>query len=109
MKLKEGIDVSQIEPEVWLAAERIDAYCRSRYGHEITLTSGRDSTKHKKGSLHYEGKAVDIRSKDFPKSVSKRQLIKDLFCSVIDRMRFDLILEQEGGENEHFHLELDPK
>ena len=38
-------------------------------GYEITVTSGCDG-KHKVNSSHYKGKAIDIRTRDFPKDKS---------------------------------------
>ena len=76
---------------------------------EVIITSGSEpETKHKKTSKHYTGDAVDIRSKTFT-TEQKRKIINE-FYSIRDlRLNFDLLLEQEGKVNEHFHLEYDPK
>lgn len=72
---------------------------------EITVTSLVDGI-HMKGSLHYEGKAADIRSHTYSKT---------LILQIIDRFKemydaeYDLIWEYPGTANEHFHLEYDPK
>ena len=73
---------------------------------EIVITSGMDG-KHMKGSKHKTGGALDVRSKTFPSAQSKR----DFLIHLRQRLgpHFDLILEDEGGENEHFHCEFDPK
>ena len=38
-------------------------------GYEITITSAFDG-KHSKNSKHYKGKALDFRTRDFPKNCS---------------------------------------
>lgn len=76
---------------------------------EATVTSGSEpETKHKKGSKHYTGDAVDIRSKTFTTD-QKRKIINAFYNVRELRLNFDLILEGEGKVYEHFHLEYDPK
>ena len=76
---------------------------------EIIITSGSEAaTKHKKGSKHYTGDAVDIRSKTF--TTEQQNKILNAFYNNRDlRLNFDLLLESKGKPNEHFHLEYDPK
>ena len=73
---------------------------------DVTITSGNDS-KHMKGSRHYSGEAIDIRSKNFPTKRAKQEFI----AAVLLRLGpgYEMFLEHEGGANEHFHLEYDPK
>ena len=73
--------------------------------HDVTITSGNDS-KHMTGSKHYTYEALDIRSKNFPTAKAKREFM----AAVLKRLGsgYQMILEFEGGVNEHFHLEHDP-
>ena len=73
---------------------------------DVTITSANDS-KHMKGSKHYTGEAIDIRSKNFPSKRSKQ----DFIAKVLLRLGpgYEMFLEGVGTENEHFHLEKDPQ
>lgn len=60
--------------------------------------------KHKNNSLHYNGNALDIRSKDI--------VHKMIFLSRVMKrlgLGYEGFLEAEGTNNEHFHIEYDPK
>ena len=69
------------------------------------VTSGMDG-KHKDGSLHYQGLAFDFRTKHMADQL-KDKLIEDLRNRLTSD--FDILLEDRGGENEHLHVEFDPK
>lgn len=69
-------------------------------GREAIITSARDS-KHSERSLHYEGKALDFRSRDLKPAVAQRVLSALRSALGTD---FDVILESD-----HFHLEYDPE
>jgi len=71
---------------------------------EFTVTSVNDGV-HKSGSLHYNGKAVDLRSKTLP--AAKVELAVREFKR--NNPGFDLIWESRGLPNEHLHLEFDPQ
>lgn len=68
--------------------------------YEITITSAKDG-KHSANSLHYEGKAVDIRTWDM-----KPGTIKSTARVIADRLggKYDVVVE-----NNHIHIEYDPK
>lgn len=74
-------------------------------GQELTVTALRDGT-HRPGSLHYVGKAVDVRTKDLPSQL-KPILIAELKSRLTSS--YDVVFEDEGGANEHLHIEYDPK
>ena len=72
----------------------------------LTLTSVNDGV-HKTGSLHYNGNAVDIRSKIYPQD-QVHECVR-LFRASPDGARYDLLFESPGTPNEHLHLEFDPE
>ena len=63
MKIKSGVSVLGLKPEILVAlqvAERI----WSDYGHVLVLTSGTEGD-HQYNSDHYKGLAVDLRNRFF--------------------------------------------
>jgi hypothetical protein len=71
----------------------------TRHGKTLVVTSGLDG-RHKKGSLHYAGLAVDLRSRYFVPSTRKK-VTRELRRSLGDG--FQVI-----GEKHHIHVEYDP-
>lgn len=70
------------------------------------VTSGWDGVHHA-GSLHYVGKAVDLRTWHF-RSVSARDMaIANLRARLSPD--YDLVLEKPGQTGEHLHVEYDLK
>ena len=70
---------------------------------DMLITSGNDS-QHMAGSKHYSDEALDFRTKHLTKS-DKYALVDE----VRNRLGadYDVILEFEGGANEHLHIEWD--
>jgi len=66
----------------------------------LVITSARDG-QHMKGSKHYTGDAVDLRTRDLTK-----QEQKDLWQNLVNYLgpKFDVVLESD-----HIHVEFDPK
>lgn len=95
MKLKPGVDVSLLTPQAVLIL-----LAASRLRPDLTVTSGCDG-KHKKGSKHYEGNAVDIRTRGYTADQNV-QFVADLKAAL--GRDFDIVLESD-----HVHAEYDPK
>lgn len=72
---------------------------------DVVVTSGNDST-HMARSRHYTDEALDFRTKTMG-AQTKRQFMADLKARL--GADFDLVLEDDGGPNEHLHVEYDPK
>lgn len=70
------------------------------HGFNAAITSCTDG-KHKQGSKHYVGNAVDFRVRDLP-IVLKSVIVTDLKESL--GAQFDVI-----DEGTHIHIEYDPK
>lgn len=99
MRIKPGASIDGIQPQMAVALLVIDrAY--ADIGAEAVLTSGTDGV-HSAHSLHGEGRAVDIRTKN----VAER-LMPGLAKSISAALgpEFDAVLEDD-----HLHVEFDPK
>lgn len=106
MFLKGNVKINDnTSPQILIALMIADSVWQ-KSGHELTVTACADGI-HKKDSLHYVGKAVDIRTKDLEDHNTKIGLIKRLRERLTED--FDLVFEDEGKSNEHLHLEYDIK
>lgn len=101
MKLKKGVKLTGIKPEIVLACFVVDEIYRDHGRPEgVTITSICDG-KHMPNSKHYTGEAIDTRTRYFNRSKQKEltQDIKDQLGA-----EFDIVLERD-----HIHIEHDPK
>ena len=103
MKLKDSSVVFDAQAPLLYALWRIELVMRA-YG-PVVVTSLKDG-KHSVNSLHYSGLDVDIRSKHLTREESRKVFFALKNDLGID---FDVLLENEGTENEHLHVESDPK
>lgn len=94
----------QTPPEVLEALAKATAIYGS-FNLPLVVTSMNDA-KHRIGSLHYVGRAFDLRSKTVPRDKLDR-LVQSLRREL--GPRFDVILEKRDMDGEHIHVELDPK
>lgn len=99
LRLKPGVRVHGLCPEIVLALIAAHAAYQQR-GADCVLTAGIDST-HKRGSLHYAGRAVDLRT-----NMLKPGEAQAIAVELQDALGpdFDALLETD-----HLHLEWDPK
>ena len=99
MKLKSGVCVTGIQPEMivgLIAAQAV--FAALEYDFVITsVTEG----KHRKGSRHYSGQAIDIRTRHLSDEVAIEALSRIKKALPND---FDCIKEKT-----HLHLEFDPR
>jgi hypothetical protein len=76
-------------------------------GYRCTVTVGFDGV-HMIGTLHSKDdlcRALDFRTKDYPLDKTQlRYAVKDALGA-----DFDVVLENEGKDQEHIHVEWDPK
>ena len=105
MKLKAGVRLTDLQPQMVLAALVVDGIYAKR-GVECVVTSANDS-KHSDASLHYKGRALDFRTK-LERLEGHEQELRDEIKAALGQ-DFDVVLEALGTENEHVHLEHDPK
>ena len=112
MKLKPGVKLANVAPELVLALTVCDGVYVAQTGREMTVTSLGDGA-HSTSSKHYprnnpDGKvrAADLRIKDIERA---------FWVILAGRIRtalgveFDVVLETHSLGNEHIHVEFDPK
>ena len=100
MKFKDSsIGFQSLKPQIVLALIVVDQVMKG-CGQEAVITSINDA-RHGENSLHYDGGAVDIRSRTFSNPESVLGLCRLALGNSKD---FDMILESD-----HFHLEYQPK
>jgi hypothetical protein len=102
IKLKPGVSLKGMQPQVVLAALIVESIYAS-HSAVCTITSCNDSV-HSTNSLHYNGLALDFRTKDYTQD--KQQLLAEIIVAL--GAEFDVLLESEGKDNEHLHVEYDP-
>lgn len=106
MRLKAGVRLTDMTPQILLAM-LVTEQVYEEYGFEVVITSINDGT-HSVNSLHYLGRAVDVRVRDPHGSWS---MPGDIRVKVVDEItrrlgdnNYDIILESD-----HIHEEYDPK
>lgn len=105
MKLKSGVRLTDLSPQMVLAASVIEAVFHS-FGVECVITSANDS-KHSEHSLHYKGRALDFRTK-YEALNGREEELRDAVKNSLGP-DFDVVIESVGSDNEHLHCEYDPK
>jgi hypothetical protein len=92
--VKEGVQISGIQPEIIFALIAINSIFEE-LGVQCVITSGKDSDEHMASSLHYKGKAVDLR---LPSKYNRTPNI-DLHATNLIRSalgkEFDIVLESD--------------
>ena len=97
MRLKPGAKIAGLKPEMTFALQVMEPIFRKFAGCEMVVTEGTGG-KHMVGSRHYDGYAVDIRSRDID---------GNLIPLVLDRLKNKLGDEYDClFETNHFHVEL---
>ena len=100
MRIKDNsIEFQNLSPQLLLGLIIVDQIMQ-KHGQEAVITSLNDAY-HGKSSLHYNGNAVDLRSRTFDKPEFVLQECKKALGFSSD---YDIILEHN-----HFHLEHQPK
>lgn len=100
MILKDGVTQQGVVPQIWYAIGLADGIYRAN-GLRLVVTSLTDG-EHMQNSLHYSGKAVDLRTRSVPHDLLRS--VHGSLVTVLDPMGYDVILEQD-----HIHIEFDPK
>ena len=97
MRYKPGVSIQGIQPEIVATFNVIETAFSPK---EAIITSAKDG-KHRPGSLHYSGNAVDLRTRHLIEGEAGEILIR-LDTWLTDE--FDVVLEED-----HIHVEFQPK
>lgn len=100
MRWLNSVSFRGVQPQILLALIRADAISTGQGWGEIWITSCCDG-KHMEGSKHYEGLAVDLRTRHLSPNDRLR------FASLLARAlgpEYDVVLEPT-----HLHVEYDPE
>lgn len=106
IRLKTGVRIGGLRPEVLLAISVAEAVWAKHGAAELVITSALDG-KHMRGSEHYAGMAVDLRTHNLG--------TPDVRKAACDELRerlgldYDVVLEGLNTASEHLHCEFDPK
>jgi hypothetical protein len=101
ISVKEGVKLSKLQPQMALATA-IAHECFTDYGCNLTITSGEEWVSQRlTDSLHYEGLALDYRTRDIPVGFHEA-LIAKIRWALGDQ--FDVVPKPN-----HLHVEFDPK
>lgn len=101
IRVKEGVDISNLQPQMLLALYNAHELYRVR-GADLWITSSREG-KHMPGSLHYAGLAVDLRVWNLPHAERDGRAIATELGEALGR-DYDVLYE-----GDHLHVEYDPK
>ena len=104
MRLKPGVRLIGVRPEIVVALVAADGLWREvGIDGGVTITAGMDGT-HKVGSFHYAGCAFDARTRGLTDA-------KTTVAELAARLGpdYDVLLEGAGTDNEHCHVEWEPK
>jgi hypothetical protein len=102
--LKPGVDLRILAPQ-WGIGYPIIQRCFHLRGYACAVTSGNDSV-HGAKSLHPHGLALDFRTKHVP--MLDKSPLRDAITTALGA-QWDVVLEQVGMEQEHIHVEFQPK
>ena len=93
-------------PFAMMHASRVVESVFAEYGNDDTwITSGNDG-EHKNGSLHYIDRALDFRIKDLPREARAQAVAR---ITELLSPTYDVLWESVDTDNEHLHIEYDPK
>lgn len=107
--IKPGVKLDKLTPQA-VMAWNISCSVYNHYGYGCVLTSGNDG-KHKEGSKHYTGNAIDLRTRHLGLNTGLHAYTARMYPTDIARElrlalaeNYDVVLESD-----HIHVEYDPK
>ena len=112
ISLKQGVRLTGLSPQMTVALMVIAGEWEETESDGLVVTSCNDSL-HSNRSKHYRGDALDIRTKPtlyggLKMPIQDRQGVANNISRALGQ-DFDVILEHVGSDNEHLHVEYDPR
>jgi hypothetical protein len=98
--IKQGVDLRGLKPQMAIAYTIATWVYSTKTGQRCVITSGGDG-KHGPNSLHYKGKALDLRTNNL-----RPEQVHPVYITLKECLgaQFDVKLESD-----HIHVEFDPK
>ena len=108
IRLKPGVSLVGLVPQMVLAAHVVNEAMLQIGVNECWITSGSDG-KHGPTSVHGRGQALDFRLHNVP--VLLRSQVVSIIKSALlhGNGQYEVYHESIGTDNEHLHVEWDPK
>jgi len=103
--IKDNVVVKGLQPEIILAYMIASEVFKSVGVVDCIITSGTEG-KHKQGSKHYSGNAIDLRTRNFPEGGSSSTFVDVVCHRLSNALTADYDIVKEAT---HIHLEFDPK
>lgn len=111
IRLKQGVLLTNVCPQMILVIQVVNEIYKSHGIHETWITSCDDS-QHGPTTLHGKGRALDFRIHNVPEPL-RAPIVSKLKACLNDKTNggkeFEVYWESPGTENEHLHVEYDPK
>lgn len=98
--VKPGVHLETVEMPIYAAVGAV-VVIFGALGLPVVITSARDG-KHRDRSYHYNGLAIDVRTRIFTEE--QKDLIHEALLTNLGAM-YDVIFESRGQDNEHLHIE----
>lgn len=103
---KQGVRAHGVDGTLWHALWVAHEAFLEIGMRELVVTALRNGA-HRTASLHYVGFAADIRSKSIPTAALKQSVLVRIQDAL--GQEYDVVLEDVSTENEHIHIEFQPK
>ena len=105
LSLKPGVRILGLTSQIVLAAT-IVASVYQKHNRDCVITVSIEGG-HMSGSEHYVGNALDFRLNDVMPSTLRSVIVADVKTALGED--FDVLHEDPASDNEHLHVEYDPK
>lgn len=102
----DAVRIGSLDPAMAVAIAAVAAAARDLGLPQPVITSGNDS-RHRDGSLHYSGQALDFRGNNI--TIAQGRALRDAVQASLGS-QFDVIFETfTNASNNHLHVEFDPR